>query len=85
VSRPLGLTDSQFTMLINSADQLHPVDRDPFLRAVAHRFSGRSDELGDGEFGRGLRELLRSGFFKPPIGLPSTEARSRRKVGSALA
>jgi hypothetical protein len=26
---------------------------------------GRS-ELGDGEFVRGLHELLRSGFFKPP-------------------
>jgi hypothetical protein len=84
VSRPLGLTDSQFTQLINAADQLHPVDRDPFLRAVAHRFSGRS-EVGDGEFGRGLREILRSGFFKPPIGLPSTEARSRRRVGAAIA
>jgi hypothetical protein len=44
----LGLSDSQFSQLINAADQLHPRDRDPFLRAVAHRFAGCS-ELGDGE------------------------------------
>jgi hypothetical protein len=84
VSRPLGLTDTQFTQLINAADQLHPVDRDPFLRAVAHRFDGCS-EVGDGEFGRGLRELLRGGYFKPAPGSPPMPARSRRRVGPAIA
>jgi hypothetical protein len=73
---PLGLTDTQFTMLINMADQVHRADRDPFLRAVAHRFAGRSD-IGDGEFGRALRELLRSGFFKPPV---MTQPQTRRRV-----
>jgi hypothetical protein len=63
---PLGLSDSQFTQLINCADQVHRADRDRFLRTVAKRFEGRSD-VGDGEFGRALREVLRSGFFKPPI------------------
>jgi hypothetical protein len=69
---PLGLTDSQFVQLINCADQIHRADRDRFLRAVAGRFGGRR-EVGDGEFGRALRDLLHSGFFKPPmISTPQT-------------
>ena len=74
---PLGLTDQQFTTLMNAAAQLHPMDRDPFLRAVAARFHGR-DELGDGEFARGLRELLRSCFFKPPVLTGPQPARHQR-------
>jgi hypothetical protein len=81
---PLGLTDQQFTTLTNAAAQLHPADRDPFLHAVAARFRGCSD-LGDGEFARGLRELLRSGAFKratwpaaPPSGAPPEQAGGRR-------
>jgi hypothetical protein len=65
-AKPLGLSDSQFTQLINVADHVCWQDRGAFLRSVAHRFAGRS-EIGDGEFARGLRELLRSGFFKPPV------------------
>jgi hypothetical protein len=63
--KPLGLSDSQFTQLINAADQLHRLDRDPFMRAVAKLFDCRG-EIGDGKFARGLRELLHGGYFKPP-------------------
>ena len=35
------------------------------LASTQARFQGRPD-CGDGEFGRALRELLHSGFFKPP-------------------
>ena len=60
---PLALTDQQFTTLMNAAAQLHPLDREPFVNAVANLFAGRR-EIGEGEFARGLRELL-CGTFKP--------------------
>jgi hypothetical protein len=60
---PLALTDMQFSTLMTVAEQLHRIDRDPFLRAVADQFAGKS-EIGEGEFARGLRELLRNGYFK---------------------
>ena len=61
--KPLSLTDEQLSVLMAHAEQLHALDRDPFLRALADRFAGRA-EIGDGEFGRGLRELLQTGRFK---------------------
>jgi hypothetical protein len=50
------------------------------------RFHGRS-ELGDGKFGRALREILRSGFFKPPaISTPQPRERlSRLKSAAPIA
>jgi hypothetical protein len=60
---PLALTDQQLTALMDMAAQLHPLDREPFLYAVANLFAGRND-IGAGEFARGLRELLRDGHFK---------------------
>ena len=60
---PLALTDDQLTVLMNTAGQLHQLDHEPFLNAVANLFAGRR-EIGDGEFARGLRELLRDGPFK---------------------
>jgi hypothetical protein len=53
------LTDQQFTTLMNTAAQLEPGDRDPFLRSVANLFKRRS-EVGDGEFNRGVREATSS-------------------------
>jgi hypothetical protein len=81
MSRPLGLSDSQFTQLINCADQIHGADRDRFLRAVAARFQGRRD-VGDGEFGRALRELMHGGYFKPPVLV--TPHQARRVVGAPI-
>ena len=49
---PLALTSQQFSLLMDAAEQLHSLDRDPFLRAVADRFAGKSD-IGEGEFSRG--------------------------------
>jgi hypothetical protein len=60
---PLALTDQQFRTLMDAAEQLHSSDRDPFLRAVGVYFASKSD-IGEGEFSRGLREVLRSGRFK---------------------
>jgi hypothetical protein len=57
-----------------------PIDRGPFLRAVAHRFRGLS-EVGDGAFGRGLRELLRQ-FFRPPLQRSQVHAHRPTKLNS---
>jgi hypothetical protein len=61
--KPLALSDEQLTALMQTTAQLHAVDRDPFLNALAALFGGRS-EIGDGEFNRGLRMLLRDGHFQ---------------------
>jgi hypothetical protein len=61
--KPLSLTDEQLSVLMAHAEQLHALDRDPFLRALADRFAGRA-EIGDGEFGRALRAVLHDGRFK---------------------
>ena len=66
--KPLSLTDEQLSVLIAHAEQLHALDRDPFLRAVADRFAGRA-EIGEGEFARGLRKLLRGRHFKWALAL----------------
>jgi hypothetical protein len=81
-AKPLGLSDSQFVQLVNCADQVHRADRDAFLRTVANRFQGRSD-VGDGEFGRALREILHSGFFKAPV--MTIPHQARRIVGTPIA
>jgi hypothetical protein len=61
--KPLALTDEQLALLIDTAAQLHALDRSAFLVAVAERFAGRV-EIGEGEFARGVRELLQTGRFK---------------------
>jgi hypothetical protein len=50
--QPLGLTDAQFAAVCEAAAPLLPVDRDPFLRALAHRLSSEPQPLGDGSIGR---------------------------------
>jgi hypothetical protein len=44
---------------------LHPHDRSAFLKTLAHELR-REPELGDCVIFRVAREVLRSGFFKPP-------------------
>ena len=76
---PISLSDAQLTAVMNAAAVLHPADRDPFLRALAHRLRG--ELIGDGNLARAIRETLSSGFFKPPTVTepqgPRPTARSR--------
>ena len=72
---PLSLTDAQLTSLLEIAEQLHRIDRDPFLRAVADRFAGKS-EIGEGEFARALTSAFGEERTCPDI-LP---AASRSKM-----
>jgi hypothetical protein len=64
--RPISLSDEQLSAVMRAAAVLLPADRDPFLRALAHRLRGET-ELGDGVVYLAIRELMRrGGFFKPP-------------------
>jgi hypothetical protein len=56
MSSPLiPLTGSQFLAIVNAAAALCPVDRDPFLAAVAAALQGQP--IGDGTVGRIVREV----------------------------
>jgi hypothetical protein len=52
---PIPLTGSQFLAVVNAAAALCPVDRDPFLIAVAAGLQGQP--IGDGTIGRIVREV----------------------------
>ena len=64
--QPLSLTDDQMAAVMRAARALQLPDRDPFLRALAHRLRG--EVIGDGLLHRVMKELLRpgGGFFHPP-------------------
>ena len=61
---PISLTDDQLKRLTIVVGPLHPVEREPFLRALAILMGGHG-EIGDGEFYRVLRELKRQ-HVNPP-------------------
>jgi hypothetical protein len=73
---PISLSDDQLAAVMRACAPLMPVDRDPFLRALAHRLRGQ--EIGDGTVGRAIRELLHGGFFKPPKVDPPIALRAER-------
>jgi hypothetical protein len=61
---PISLSDDQLVAVMRACAPLQPIDRDPFLRALAHRLRGQ--EIGDGRLYRAIKELLAGGYFKPP-------------------
>jgi hypothetical protein len=61
---PVALTDDQLDAVMRAAQPLAVGDRDAFLQAVAARLQGH--ELGDGEVGRAIREVLPR-FFDAPV------------------
>jgi hypothetical protein len=67
MSKPrLSLSDDQLTSLMNAAAPLpSPHDRNDFLSAIADRFAGREESIGDGELHRAIVELQRI-YFKAP-------------------
>jgi hypothetical protein len=52
---PIPLSQPQFLAIANAAAALNPVDRDPFIAAVAAALEGLP--LGDGSVGRIIREV----------------------------
>jgi hypothetical protein len=63
--RPVSLSDEAMLFVMRVTEPLHPNDRSAFLKTLATRLRGEA-ELGDGVIFRVAREVLRSGFFKPP-------------------
>jgi hypothetical protein len=61
---PISLSDDQLVAVMRACAPLQAIDRDPFLRALAHRLRGET--IGDGLVFRAIRELLSGGYFKPP-------------------
>jgi hypothetical protein len=62
---PLTLTDAAMTAVNNAAAPLSPLDRDPFLRALAHLLSGAPQPVEVGTVARAVRSLQRE-FWQPP-------------------
>ena len=62
--KPISLSDEALSFLMRIVEPLHPHDRSAFLKTLAHRLHG--EEIGDGTIYRVARDVLRSGFFKPP-------------------
>jgi hypothetical protein len=63
---PLALSDTQLGQVMRAAEPLLPLDRDAFLRSVAHRLRGEAT-IGDGLVGRVCRELQREFIGRAPI------------------
>jgi hypothetical protein len=68
--------------VMRACEVLQPVDRDAFLRALAHRLRG--EEIGDGTVGRAIRELLHGGFFRPPTGVPKATGLNKLATAPAI-
>ena len=64
--QPIGVSDNQLDMIMRACAPLEPVDRDPFLRALAAALCGEPQPLGDGAVYRACKALQRE-FFKPPV------------------
>jgi hypothetical protein len=52
---PVALSELQFLHIVNAAAALNPVDRDPFLVAVATALQSQQ-LIGDGTIGRVVRD-----------------------------
>jgi hypothetical protein len=79
--KPLALTDSQMSTVMNAAAVLtNPLDRSAFLVALAAALRDER-EIGDGILGRTIRRLQRE-YFRPP--LVKTENNTRRVVGDPI-
>lgn len=82
-SKPLSLSDDQLQAVMRACEALQPIDRDPFLRALANRLRG--EIIGDCSIHRVIRELLRpgAGFFRPPAMTHTPNPANPSKLKSA--
>jgi hypothetical protein len=65
MTRPLALTDAQYTAVVQACAPMQPVDRDAFLNALAALLSNETT-IGDGTVARAIRALQRE-FWQPPL------------------
>ena len=81
VSKPLGLSDSQFAAVVSACEPLAPADRSRFLGELAATLRNER-ELGDGTVAKAIRMLLPR-YFRAPTVTPEPHS-TRRVVGPAL-
>jgi hypothetical protein len=80
MSKPLGLTDSQYSAVVNACAPLAPADRSAFLGELAALLRNEPT-IGDGTIDRAVRLCLRR-YFRPPTSTSGPQ--SHRHVGPPI-
>jgi hypothetical protein len=78
--KPIALTDDQLAAIFRATEPLEPLRRSAFLIALAQMLRGEP-EIGDGSLFRCILHLQREFHDPLSVSSPTSEARSRRKVG----
>ena len=81
-TRPIPVSDVQWTVLLQSAQALLPVDWPHYLAALAEALRDEPLPLGDGALYRAIRLTQRT-YWRPPR-VTAPIAQDRRKVGEPL-
>jgi hypothetical protein len=82
ISGPIPISDEQWTVLLQSAQALLPVDRLHYLAALAEALRNEPLPLGDGALYRAIRLTQRTYWQPPRVTAPI--AQDRRRVGEPL-
>jgi hypothetical protein len=82
MQRPLSLSDSQLTTVMQLAGPLAPPDRSAFLAALAQRLQHEPQPLGDGTIHRAACELLTTGRYQRSAAVAVGAAAARHQTGS---
>jgi hypothetical protein len=82
ISGPIPISDEQWTVLLQSAQALLPVDRPHYLAALAQALRNEPLPLGDGALYRAIRLTQRT-YWRPPR-VTAPIAQDRRRVGEPL-
>jgi hypothetical protein len=82
ISGPIPISDEQWTVLLQSAQALLPVDRPYYLAALAEALRNEPLPLGDGALYRAIRLTQRTYWQPPRVTAPI--AQDRRRVGEPL-
>jgi hypothetical protein len=65
IAKPLALSDSEYTAVMDACRPLQPHQRDAFLQALAAELRGIG-ELGDGRVHRAIAQVQKQ-FWDPPV------------------
>jgi hypothetical protein len=81
-TRPIPVSDAQWTVLLQSAQALPLVDRPHYLAALAEALRNEPLPLGDGALYRAIRLTQRTYWQPPRVTAPIGQ--DRRRVGEPL-
>ena len=71
--KPLGLSDSQYSAVVNAVAPLAPADRSRFLGELAALLRNEP-VIGDGVVSRAIRFAIKP-YFRPPSGTAGPQAK----------